>query len=870
MRFIKRIPISEAMIAGTQAQQTNLWYTNEAGALVSVSPWVSGQNVTVGDRRSHEGKVWQALSTHAQTAEPDVAPTYWAFVAPTNLWAAFDDAVGSYTQESGSLSFTLTPTLLGEQEYKFDAFGCLGMAGDTLSVDVSIPGSTSLQPYGTRTLPAGVWTDVTYGNAFLAVGSTGGAYSTNGASWAARTMPSGNWQSVSYGNGFWLAAKDYEATVRALPATAYWKSVAYGNGVFVAVADSLSTSVAAATSPDGVTWTQRALPYSVRWNSVAYGNGVFVVIAHDSNLAATSPDGITWTLRNLPATNWWYSIAYGNGVFVAVAYGPPDAIATSPDGITWTSRTSPSAKPWFNVTYGNGLFVAVALGYNVAATSPDGITWTLRTLPSNQQWYSVTYGNGLFVAIASSNQAAATSPDGVTWTARTLPSGSDWLSVTYGNGLFVAVAYGTKAATSPDGVTWAERTLPGSAVQRFGVTYGNGVFVLVPYGGSEATTLQQPQTSKSTNTTTWSTPTPLSGDLSLLRLAASATHHVAVAPNQISYTTDGVTFTPVALAGNWRDVAYVGNRFIALSQGNLLAYSTNATTWTPVLLGSSQTWTGAAFGNGQYILVSDSGVIARSSNGTSFTIDSTTDIDARSITFGNGLFVINGYGKALTSLDGFSWVEVAGGLAGDTWVSSAYANISGTDTFVALSSSKAASATLGSSIYQTTVNLVEDQDPIIDFWTYAFSGFRQKEDLIVTGLNSASYTNASITITISGSVVKLGTFNFGQVQKLGATELGMQTGITNYSTYDVDAFGVTRIVPRSFSKKLTANVRVDRAEYNSVYQALVDYKDTAVIVFPTDCEEYSKATAYGHIREWSLSIDYPTYTMLPIEVRGLT
>jgi hypothetical protein len=55
-----------------------------------------------------------------------------------------------------------------------------------------------------------------------------------------------------------------------------------------------------------------------------------------------------------------------------------------------------------------------------------------------------------------------------------------------------------------------------------------------------------------------------------------------------------------------------------------------------------------------------------------------------------------------------------------------------------------------------------------------------------------------------------------------------------------------------------------------VYQALVDYKDTAVIVFPSDSEDYSKATTYGHIREWSLSIDYPTYTMLPIEVRGLT
>ena len=865
MRFIKRIPISEAMIAGTQAQQTNLWYTNEAGALVSVSPWVSGQNVTVGDRRSHDGKVWQALSTHAQTAEPDTAPTYWVFVAPTNLWAAFDDAVGSYTQETGSLSFTLTPTLLGEQEYKFDAFGCLGMAGDTLSVDVSIPGSTSLQPYGARTLPAGVWTDVTYGNAFLAVGSTGGAYSTNGASWAARTMPAGTWQSVSYSNGFWLAAKDYEATQGVLPVSQDWYKLAYGGGVFVALP--YGTSIAASSS-DGVTWTQRSLPSSQYWKSLAYGNGLFVAISQ-SNVSATSPDGITWTQRSMPSSVIWESITYGNGVFVAV--GGVNTVATSTDGITWAQATLPSAQYWSAITYGGGLFVLVGFSTSIVLTSPDGITWTQRSMPSSQSLQAIAYGGGMFVAVGNGT-VLVTSPDGTTWTQRSMPSSQYWQSITYGGGVFVAVAYNSTdfVATSPDGITWTQRTILSPKDWR-AVTYGSGVFVTVASLNDNVSALiSQPQITKSTNTTTWSTPTPLSGDPSLLRLAASPTHHVAVAPNQVSYTTDGVTFTPVALAGNWRDVAYVGNRFIALSQGNLLAYSTNATTWTTVTLGSSQTWTGAAFGNGQYILVSDSGVIARSSNGTSFTIDSTTDIDARSITFGNGLFVINGYGKALTSLDGFSWVEVAGSLTNDTWVSSAYANISGTDTFVALSSSKAASATMGASIYQETVSLTEDQEPVIDFWTYAFSGFRQKEDLIVTGLNSASYTNASITITISGSVVKLGTFNFGQVQKLGATELGMQTGITNYSTYDVDAFGVTRIVPRSFSKKLTANVRVDRAEYNSVYQALVDYKDTAVIVFPTDCEEYSKATAYGHIREWSLSIDYPTYTMLPIEVRGLT
>jgi hypothetical protein len=70
-----------------------------------------------------------------------------------------------------------------------------------------------------------------------------------------------------------------------MPASATWRSVTYGNGVFVAVA---ANSAIAATSPDGITWTQRALPSSANWQYVTYGNGVFVAVAANSAIAATS------------------------------------------------------------------------------------------------------------------------------------------------------------------------------------------------------------------------------------------------------------------------------------------------------------------------------------------------------------------------------------------------------------------------------------------------------------------------------------------------------------------------------------------------------------------------------------------------------
>jgi hypothetical protein len=456
-----------------------------------------------------------------------------------------------------------------------------------------------------------------------------------------------------------------------------------------------------------------------------------------------------------------------------------------------------------------------------------------RTLPSSQFWSSVTYGGGLFVAVAGfDSNVATTSTDGINWIQRTLPSSQFWSSVTYGNGVFVAVAANNSsvAATSTDGINWIQRTLS-SAQFWFSVTYGNGVFVAVPEGSSIATT-----------------------------------------------STDGINWTSRTLPSvrSWRSVTYGGGLFVAVAEdSSVAATSTDGINWIQRTLPSTQNWYSVTYGGGLFVAVSaGSNVSATSTDGINWTQRTLPSAQVwRSVTYGDGLFLAVAWGSnvAATSTDGINWTSRTLPSVRN-WRSATYGN--GSFVVVADFSNVAAAATYSGSIYTTTIPLIDDEEPVIDFWTYCFAGFKQKENILVTGLNSASYTTARIQITISGATtsdpVKLGTFNFGMVQVLGITEMGMKTGITNYSSYNVDQFGVTRIIPQTFAKKINANVMVDRASYNTVYQALVDYKDTAVIVFPSDSEDYSKATTYGHIREWSLSIDYPTYTMLPIEVRGLT
>lgn len=260
------------------------------------------------------------------------------------------------------------------------------------------------------------------------------------------------------------------------PSSGFWGATAWNGQVFCALA---FNAAIAATSPDGINWTQRTLPSASGWRAIAWNGAVFCALASGGTTAATSPDGITWTARTLPSSGTWLAIAWNGSVFCAIRSSSA-AAATSPDGITWTARTLPSSAAWSSIAWNGSVFCIVADSTSdKAATSPDGITWSAQTLPSSSSWKSVAWSGQVFCAVASGATVAATSPDGVAWTARTMSSSQLWLLIAWNGTVFCAVADSSAvAATSPDGITWTDRTLPVNTSWR-GLSWNGTVFCVV-------------------------------------------------------------------------------------------------------------------------------------------------------------------------------------------------------------------------------------------------------------------------------------------------------------------------------------------------------------------------------------------------------
>lgn len=184
--------------------------------------------------------------------------------------------------------------------------------------------STTIPDYGDSTFNE--WVDITYGaNKFVAVANSGnfvavGTYDSGTAimSWSTYTMTviddssNRSWQSIAYGNNRFVTiantgevAYSFDA-VNWLPATMpsqdgstahNWKRIRYAQGVFFAIGDTGERIVGAddtsgattfaATSFDGIVWTNRELASEERWKSIGFGNPY--IESRDSSVGKNTP-----------------------------------------------------------------------------------------------------------------------------------------------------------------------------------------------------------------------------------------------------------------------------------------------------------------------------------------------------------------------------------------------------------------------------------------------------------------------------------------------------------------------------------------------------------------------------------------------------
>ena len=218
--------------------------------------------------------------------------------------------------------------------------------------------------YQTTNLLSSVWSESIQANQaysdivwsvdkFVAVGSGGVGYSTDGQNWTQSNAI--NFVSVTYGNGLYVACQS--------------EKIYY--------------------STDAVTWTlafdgPNVTPNrTYAFSKVRFGGGRFVVISsYDPSpseiVFASSQTGASWSLTTItvPASESknYNALAYGNGMWVvAGAAGTKRRMLISTNGVGWNPIEIPyAARDYFSAVYGNEQFI---IGGQQNGSTNAGLIW---------------------------------------------------------------------------------------------------------------------------------------------------------------------------------------------------------------------------------------------------------------------------------------------------------------------------------------------------------------------------------------------------------------------------------------------------------------------------------------------------------------
>lgn len=170
-----------------------------------------------------------------------------------------------------------------------------------------------------------------------------------------------------------------------------------------------------------------------------------------------------------------------------------------------------------------------------------------------------------------------------------------------------------------------------------------------------------------------------------------------------------------------------------------------------------------------------------------------------------------------------------------------------------------------------------------DSW-YTVAGIytetRYKPDLWIRDI--PPYAGTTLTVTPSGTgTIAVGTMALGLSRNIAlGAEYGATIGITNYSTIERDAFGNATNVQRAYTRNLECRLMVPKTpgddetldgtanKVDSVIQLIAQYRAQPVLWDITD--GYTSARIYGYLKDISVVISYPRYSMLLLSVEGLT
>jgi hypothetical protein len=175
----------------------------------------------------------------------------------------------------------------------------------------------------------------------------------------------------------------------------------------------------------------------------------------------------------------------------------------------------------------------------------------------------------------------------------------------------------------------------------------------------------------------------------------------------------------------------------------------------------------------------------------------------------------------------------------------------------------------GATLFDQTRSTNASGGVIADWYAYFTADTGRVNSLVFDNL--PRYTNAHVQVIITGDnptgPVSVGTLLVGKVMDLGTTEASPSIGINDFSRKETDQFGITTVVERSWSKRMTTRSLVETRAVDGIQRGLADLRAKPALWIGED--GYDSLTVYGFFKDFSVDLALETISYCSLSIEGL-
>lgn len=172
-------------------------------------------------------------------------------------------------------------------------------------------------------------------------------------------------------------------------------------------------------------------------------------------------------------------------------------------------------------------------------------------------------------------------------------------------------------------------------------------------------------------------------------------------------------------------------------------------------------------------------------------------------------------------------------------------------------------------VYTSTQSTQRGGEAISDWYLYFTAPIGRVSTVLFEDL--PQYADAEITLTatsiLPGGPVSIGTLAVGRVLEIGTVESGATAGINDFSKKETDGFGQTRIVERSWAKRIGVRLKLSNDSVDLVYSTLAKLRATPIVWIAS--RRFDCLVAYGFYKSFEIDVQYGDVSYCTLAVEGL-